>query len=132
MSKRCECDNSQQLDLQLKSVSSHAELMESMKRFGVSAQDLMNQAAKRQYELKDPAMRDDLAAARLAFIDFLLRKCDFNPCLMLKLQGRFEEALDDALDRQQGLRTPSGVVSRQSQQRLCPETSMLRNIVIFI
>ncbi len=35
-----------------------------MKRFGVSAQDLMNQAAKRQYELKDPAMRDDLAAAR--------------------------------------------------------------------
>ena len=25
---------------------------------------MMNQAAKRQYELKDPAMRDDLAAAR--------------------------------------------------------------------
>eukprot|EP00095_Tigriopus_kingsejongensis_P002507 maker-scaffold185_size275389-snap-gene-0.14 protein:Tk02507 transcript:maker-scaffold185_size275389-snap-gene-0.14-mRNA-1 annotation:"catenin alpha" len=48
----------------LKSVSSQAELIESMKRFGVSAQDLMNQAAKRQYELKDPAMRDDLAAAR--------------------------------------------------------------------
>lgn len=38
--------------------------MESMKKFGLSAQDLMNQAAKRQYELKDPAMRDDLAAAR--------------------------------------------------------------------
>ena len=38
--------------------------MENIKRFGESAQDLMNQAAKRQYELKDPAMRDDLAAAR--------------------------------------------------------------------
>lgn len=35
-----------------------------MQRFGVSAQDLMQQAAKRQYELKDPSMRDDLAAAR--------------------------------------------------------------------
>lgn len=52
------------ISFQLKSVSSQAELVESMKRFGVSAQDLMNQAAKRQYELKDPAMRDDLAAAR--------------------------------------------------------------------
>ena len=48
----------------LKNVSSQAELMESIKRFGVSAQDLMNQAAKRQYELKDPSMRDNLAAAR--------------------------------------------------------------------
>ena len=82
----------------MKGVSSQAELMESIKRFGVSAQDLMNQvnkihgtqkmnfrimiiisiinenhiaffvyfiqAAKRQYELKDPAMRDNLAAAR--------------------------------------------------------------------
>ena len=48
----------------LKGVSSQAELMESIKRFGVSAQDLMNQTAKRQYELKDPAMRDNLAAAR--------------------------------------------------------------------
>ena len=48
----------------LKSVSSQAELVESMRRFDLSAQDLMNQAGKRQYELKDPAMRDDLAAAR--------------------------------------------------------------------
>ena len=48
----------------LKSVSSQAELVESMRRFDISAQDLMNQAGKRQYELKDPAMRDDLAAAR--------------------------------------------------------------------
>ena len=48
----------------LKAVSSQAELEESMGRFGASAQDLLNQAAKRQYELKDPAMRDDLAAAR--------------------------------------------------------------------
>ena len=52
------------LTFQLKGVTSQAELIESMKRFGISAQDLMNQAAKRQYELKDAAMRDDLAAAR--------------------------------------------------------------------
>jgi len=48
----------------LKSVSSQAELLDGMDRFGKSAADLMNQAAKRQYELKDPVLRDDLAAAR--------------------------------------------------------------------
>jgi len=48
----------------LKSVSSQAELMDGMDRFGRSAADLMTQAAKRQYELKDPVLRDDLAAAR--------------------------------------------------------------------
>jgi len=48
----------------LKSVSSQAELLEGMDRFGKSAADLMSQAAKRQYELKDPVLRDDLAAAR--------------------------------------------------------------------
>merc|ERR550539_628998 len=35
-----------------------------MDRFGKSAADLMSQAAKRQHELKDPVLRDDLAAAR--------------------------------------------------------------------
>ena len=48
----------------LKSVSSQAELLEGMDRFGKSSADLMSQAAKRQYELKDPVLRDDLAAAR--------------------------------------------------------------------
>jgi len=48
----------------LKSVSSQAELMDGMNRFGKSAAELMSQAAKRQYELKDPVLRDDLAAAR--------------------------------------------------------------------
>merc|ERR1719225_1462583 len=48
----------------LKSVSSQAELMDGMDRFGKSAHDLMSQAAKRQHELKDPVLRDDLAAAR--------------------------------------------------------------------
>jgi len=48
----------------LKSASSQAELIEGMERFGDSAHELMTQAAKRQQELKDPAMRDDLAAAR--------------------------------------------------------------------
>jgi hypothetical protein len=37
-----------------------SELMESIARFGTSAKDLMSQAAKRQQELTDPAMRDDL------------------------------------------------------------------------
>ena len=35
-----------------------------MDRFGASAADLMAQAAKRQHELKDPVLRDDLAGAR--------------------------------------------------------------------
>ena len=35
-----------------------------MPRFGRSAAELLAQAAKRQYELKDPVQRDDLAAAR--------------------------------------------------------------------
>merc|ERR1719150_3252907 len=48
----------------LKSVSSQAELLDGMDRFGTSCADLMAQAAKRQYELKDPVLRDDLAAAR--------------------------------------------------------------------
>jgi len=48
----------------LRTVSSQAELMESIARFGTSARDLMSQTAKRQQELTDPAMRDDLAAAR--------------------------------------------------------------------
>ena len=48
----------------LKTASSQDELLESMERFGDSAHELMSQAAKRQQELKDPAMRDDLAAAR--------------------------------------------------------------------
>ena len=38
--------------------------MDGMSRFGRSAAELMCQAAKRQYELKDPVQRDDLAAAR--------------------------------------------------------------------
>ena len=50
--------------MQLRNARSQAELAESMERFGASARDLMSQAAKRQNELKDAAMRDDLAAAR--------------------------------------------------------------------
>ena len=48
----------------LKNVSSQAELMDSMGKFNNSASELMAQAAKRQHELMDPALRDDLAAAR--------------------------------------------------------------------
>lgn len=48
----------------VKNASSHGELIDSIKAFGRNASELMNQAAKRQQELKDPQLRDDLAAAR--------------------------------------------------------------------
>jgi hypothetical protein len=46
----------------LSKVSSQQELMESIQRFGISAKDLEAQAGKRQQELMDPAMRDDLVS----------------------------------------------------------------------
>ncbi|XP_014261085.1 catenin alpha isoform X9 [Cimex lectularius] len=48
----------------LKNVSSQSELLENIKEFGRNATELMSQAAKRQLELKDTQLRDDLAAAR--------------------------------------------------------------------
>ncbi|KAG1678665.1 Catenin alpha [Nymphon striatum] len=48
----------------VKTANSQSELMESFKNFGKNAFELMQQAAKRQNELKDPRLRDDLAAAR--------------------------------------------------------------------
>lgn len=48
----------------MKNASSQSELLEQIKSFGQNANELMNQAAKRQQELKDPQLRDDLAAAR--------------------------------------------------------------------
>ncbi len=48
----------------VKNASSHSELVESFKSFGKNTADLISQAAKRQAELKDPRLRDDLAAAR--------------------------------------------------------------------
>ncbi|XP_050544679.1 catenin alpha isoform X2 [Daktulosphaira vitifoliae] len=48
----------------VKNASSQAELLDNIKVFGKSASELMSQAAKRQQELKDPQLRDDLAAAR--------------------------------------------------------------------
>lgn len=48
----------------LKNASSQGELLDNIKAFGQNANELMNQAAKRQQELKDPQLRDDLAAAR--------------------------------------------------------------------
>jgi catenin alpha len=49
----------------LKSVSSQAELMEGMDRFGKSSADLMTQAAKRQYELKDPVIDFSILSIRV-------------------------------------------------------------------
>lgn len=48
----------------VKNASSHAELMESFKSFGKNTAELINLAARRQAELKDPKLREDLAAAR--------------------------------------------------------------------
>uniref|UniRef100_A0A8D9BSI9 Catenin alpha n=1 Tax=Cacopsylla melanoneura TaxID=428564 RepID=A0A8D9BSI9_9HEMI len=48
----------------VKNASSQGELLDNIKAFGRNATELMNQAAKRQMELKDPQLRDDLAAAR--------------------------------------------------------------------
>ncbi|KAK9509192.1 hypothetical protein O3M35_006559 [Rhynocoris fuscipes] len=48
----------------VKNASSQPELLENIKMFGRNASELMSQAAKRQLELKDTQLRDDLAAAR--------------------------------------------------------------------
>lgn len=45
--------------------------MESIARFGLSAKDLMSQAAKRQQELTDPAMRDDLVISKIYHLTLL-------------------------------------------------------------
>ncbi|KAL0269729.1 UNVERIFIED_CONTAM: hypothetical protein PYX00_007364 [Menopon gallinae] len=48
----------------VKNATSHGELVDRIREFGRNASELMNQAAKRQQELKDAQLRDDLAAAR--------------------------------------------------------------------
>ncbi|CAH2083277.1 unnamed protein product [Euphydryas editha] len=48
----------------LKSASSQSELLESARQFGRSAHELAAQAARRQRELKEPRLKDELAAAR--------------------------------------------------------------------
>lgn len=48
----------------VKNASSQSELVDSFRNFGKNTVDLINQAARRQAELKDPKLRDDLAAAR--------------------------------------------------------------------
>ena len=48
----------------VKNASSQSELLDNFRLFGKNTNDLINQAAKRQNELKDPRLRDDLASAR--------------------------------------------------------------------
>lgn len=48
----------------MRNASSQDELLVNIKQFERNANDLIKQAAKRQQELKDPQLRDDLAAAR--------------------------------------------------------------------
>ncbi|XP_023940839.1 catenin alpha isoform X2 [Bicyclus anynana] len=48
----------------LKAASSQSELLESARQLGRSAGELAAQAARRQLELKEPRMKDELAAAR--------------------------------------------------------------------
>jgi len=61
----------------LRSVNSQTELNESMQRFGINSKDLISQAAKRQQELMDPIMRDDLVNKKktgFALKTFFIRK----------------------------------------------------------
>ncbi|XP_064465746.1 catenin alpha-like [Ornithodoros turicata] len=48
----------------VKNASSQSELMQFFRNFGINTMDLIQQAARRQAELKDSRLRDDLAAAR--------------------------------------------------------------------
>ena len=48
----------------LQNASSQAELVENFRQLGRNTDELVNQAARRQMELKDPRLRDNLAAAR--------------------------------------------------------------------
>lgn len=49
---------------QLKNASSQSELINNIKALQLNTEELLNQSAKRQHELKDSQLRDDLAAAR--------------------------------------------------------------------
>ena len=66
------------------SFSSQSELLDGMDRFGASAADLMAPAAKRQYEIKDSVLRNDL-------------------------QGLCPSPRAERRQGQQGLRAPPGV-----------------------
>ena len=55
----------------LKNASNQADLLETMKRFGASAKDVLEQSGRRQQELMDPALRDELAAARNGILFFI-------------------------------------------------------------
>lgn len=48
----------------IKNASNQIQVDEAHRRFKINTDDLINQAAKRQYELKDTRLREDLAAAR--------------------------------------------------------------------
>ncbi|XP_068240508.1 catenin alpha-like [Palaemon carinicauda] len=48
----------------VKNASSNSELLEKFRIFNQNTEDLIKQAARRQQELKDPRLQDDLAAAR--------------------------------------------------------------------
>ncbi|XP_018025887.1 catenin alpha isoform X2 [Hyalella azteca] len=48
----------------VKNASSQSELVDNFRVFGKNTSELVNRAAKRQGELKDPRLRDDLASAR--------------------------------------------------------------------
>merc|ERR1719228_379063 len=52
----------------MKQVSTQPQLMEGMRRLEKSVSNLNMHASKRQKDLKDPQMRDNLAAARAVLI----------------------------------------------------------------
>ena len=52
----------------VRGTTSQPELMEGMRRLEKSVSELSQHAARRQRELKDPGMRDNLAAARAVLV----------------------------------------------------------------
>ena len=80
----------------------------ALHRFGRSAAELMTQAAKRQYELKDPVQRDDLAAARA-----VLKKHSMMLLTASKAYVRHPELAAAKANRDYVLRQVSVAVQRQ-------------------
>ena len=72
----------------LQSASSQAELVDNFRQWGRNTDELVSQAARRQMELKDPRLRDNLAAARA-----VLKKNSMMLLTASKVRGLSDAAL---------------------------------------
>ncbi|KAG7306537.1 hypothetical protein JYU34_007899 [Plutella xylostella] len=102
----------------LKSASSQSELLESARQFGRSASELSAQAAKRQQELTEPGMKDELAAARAQ-----LKKHSTMLLTASKVYVRHPELAAAKANRDYVLRavcSAVGTIARVAQGRAAP------------